>query len=335
MTRSAPTLLSLLAFTLLAALCLTQADDIQTRLRDQITTNLSTANLTGIQVSTDGLDVTLTGTLPNEAALAEARSIASTHPATRRLTNRLTLGRPGGLRLVSAARELTLSGTFAEVPTRQRVLDATAALWADRYDATALALDPHTQPVKRPDALVSIIALLRDSPGTFDLTWGPAVDVEGEVASEEAKASFLSRLGALTADWPITERIRVTPRALSGELARLLAERKVEFASDSARLSEAGRELLDEIARRLAEAPEVRFVIEGHTDSQASEAQNLALSRRRAAAVRDHLVEAGLDAGRFETLGLGESRPVASNETEEGRRRNRRVAFRLVEEEAP
>ena len=67
--------------------------------------------------------------------------------------------------------------------------------------------------------------------------------------------------------------------------------------------------------------------VEGHTDSRASDAHNLDLSRRRAASVMRYLTEQGVDATRLDSEGFGESRPIADNETEEGRALNRRVEF--------
>jgi len=67
-------------------------------------------------------------------------------------------------------------------------------------------------------------------------------------------------------------------------------------------------------------------VIEGHTDSRGSDAYNQPLSERRANAVRDELVnEYDIDASRVSTVGYGESRPVATNDTDEGRAQNRRI----------
>lgn len=76
-----------------------------------------------------------------------------------------------------------------------------------------------------------------------------------------------------------------------------------------------------------------RFEIAGHTDDTGSEEANQVLSRERAQAVKDFLVEYyGIDPDRLVARGYGESRPVASNETEEGRARNRRVVFTRLEE---
>ena len=90
---------------------------------------------------------------------------------------------------------------------------------------------------------------------------------------------------------------------------------------------------LDRAARMLLEHPTLRLEVRGHTDAVGSDRANQRLSQARAAAVRDHLVAAGVDAARIVAQGYGESMPVASNETEEGRALNRRVEVRLETEE--
>jgi OOP family OmpA-OmpF porin len=104
----------------------------------------------------------------------------------------------------------------------------------------------------------------------------------------------------------------------------------VYFEYDSAVLAAESRSVLDRVAASLIDWPEVRVQVEGHTDSKGREAYNLALSRRRAEAVRTHLIERGVAAGRVSVEGYGESRPVDDNGTESGRARNRRVELRRM-----
>jgi outer membrane protein OmpA-like peptidoglycan-associated protein len=65
----------------------------------------------------------------------------------------------------------------------------------------------------------------------------------------------------------------------------------------------------------------------GHTDSRGRDAYNQALSERRAASVKDYLVAGGFPAGQIGTVGMGETQPVADNDTDEGRAKNRRVVI--------
>src|SRR6056297_138980 len=103
------------------------------------------------------------------------------------------------------------------------------------------------------------------------------------------------------------------------------------FGFDSAELTPEDKALLDELIPVLEALPQVRGVIEGHTDSRGPEAYNQQLSERRANAVKEYLDDAGIIGARFTTVGLGESQPVASNETEEGRAANRRVVFKRTD----
>jgi OOP family OmpA-OmpF porin len=106
----------------------------------------------------------------------------------------------------------------------------------------------------------------------------------------------------------------------------------VQFETDSAVLLGRSRTLLDEVVKAMKDHPEVRRVlIEGYTDAKASRTYNQKLSEERAAAVKTYLVEHGVEAGRLRTKGFGERKPVGSNKTEEGREKNRRVVFRIVD----
>ncbi|HSG34312.1 MAG TPA: OmpA family protein [Sphingomonadaceae bacterium] len=111
----------------------------------------------------------------------------------------------------------------------------------------------------------------------------------------------------------------------------------VTFAVDSSAISPAFQGTLDQIANSLVQYPDSLVDVMGHTDSTGSEQYNLDLSRRRANSVADYLVLRGVSRARIETIGYGENYPVASNETAEGRARNRRVEIRITpisEEEA-
>ena len=99
-----------------------------------------------------------------------------------------------------------------------------------------------------------------------------------------------------------------------------------EFDFDSATLKPEMKAALEDVAARVkASKGDETLDIVGHTDSTGPEAYNQGLSERRAAAVADYLVATGLDESRMSTSGMGESNPIASNATREGRARNRRV----------
>lgn len=85
--------------------------------------------------------------------------------------------------------------------------------------------------------------------------------------------------------------------------------------------------VLDEVALALEQDKEMTLRLEGHTDSDGATTKNFGLSKRRADAVKSYFVARGIDASRLQTSGCGVVLPVASNDTEEGRKQNRRVEF--------
>ena len=103
------------------------------------------------------------------------------------------------------------------------------------------------------------------------------------------------------------------------------------FAFDKFDLNEKAQEMLNEVADWLKENPDLNVEIGGHTDSRGSDAYNQKLSENRAKAVYDYFVSHGVSASRLSYKGYGESRPIATNETDEGRQLNRRVELQILE----
>lgn len=103
----------------------------------------------------------------------------------------------------------------------------------------------------------------------------------------------------------------------------------VTFQPDSSELTDEGRTTLEGVAATLRAQENLQVEIAGHTDSVGSEAFNTLLSQQRADAVRGFLIAKGIDGSRMTAVGYGELEPVDTNETDEGRRANRRVEFRI------
>ncbi len=97
------------------------------------------------------------------------------------------------------------------------------------------------------------------------------------------------------------------------------------FDTDSSIVKPGAYPEIDRLARVLTEYPDTKIRVEGHTDSRGPEGYNLRLSKRRAQAVANLLISKGVSPGRITTVGYGESRPRAGNETAAGRQLNRRV----------
>ncbi|MBA3581988.1 MAG: OmpA family protein [Gammaproteobacteria bacterium] len=134
---------------------------------------------------------------------------------------------------------------------------------------------------------------------------------EANVAMQEANAGLQQQLAELNA--------KTTDRGFVVTLGDVL------FATGKSDLKGGATKNLDKLAAFLAQYPDRNVTIEGHTDDLGSDATNLALSQRRADAVKSYLVTHGVDAARLTATGKGESTPIAGNDSDTGRQQNRRV----------
>ncbi len=109
------------------------------------------------------------------------------------------------------------------------------------------------------------------------------------------------------------------------EEIRIQLSSEILFEFDSFELGSKAEPVLKKVFQVLGEYPENSVVIEGHTDSEGADTYNQTLSENRANSVKEWLVNAGIDSSRLQIIGYGEGKPVATNETDEGRSKNRRV----------
>lgn len=105
----------------------------------------------------------------------------------------------------------------------------------------------------------------------------------------------------------------------------------IYFDVDRDTIKPKSKPVLDNAVKVLSQFPETRWIIEGHTDSDGSRDHNMDLSQRRAEAVRQYLINHGIDAGRLSSKGFGPDVPIAPNTTAKGKAKNRRIEFKLAQ----
>lgn len=139
----------------------------------------------------------------------------------------------------------------------------------------------------------------------------------------------------VTAAQPAKPEPPPRPRPRKAKLVgkKIEISEKVMFEFDKATIKPESHGLLNDVASVIKENPQVKKVsIEGHTDSDGSNDYNKKLSQQRADAVKKFLVDAGIVETRLESVGFGEEKPIAENNTDEGKEKNRRVEFNVVDQ---
>lgn len=167
------------------------------------------------------------------------------------------------------------------------------------------------------------------SQGQMDVN-GTTVNLRGQIKNEALRQGLVSQIASsLTSSYNVKDALTVMTSEQT-HLNDTLAGRIIEFDSGSSNIRAASNGLLDEVVQRIAALGSKTVEVIGHTDNAGNPSNNLILSRARAEAVKAYLIQKGIAPERIITNGLGDAQPVADNETPEGRTRNRRIEFRIV-----
>ena len=177
-------------------------------------------------------------------------------------------------------------------------------------------------------------ALSRLSTGTLVVS-DREVKLSGDALYEAAATQIRGGLGKdFPQGWQFKAEIPVKPQAAPVDatvcqqlFADLLTKARIRFESGRADISQDSLGLLDRLIETALRCPNAGIEIAGHTDADGDQDGNQTLSEKRAQAVSDYLVRAGLPANRFTAVGYGSTQPLAGNDTDDGKAQNRRIDF--------
>ena len=211
------------------------------------------------------------------------------------------------------ARNLTLSADYRHVQTRAQTLDFGGDADA-RYRADSAMLSLRYSFGSHPAKAIKVSEPVRAMPPPAL----PPPPVDGDDDGDGVPNSL--------------DKCPNTPKGFKVDATGCIIEqsvilRNINFVFNSDQLTTPAQETLNDVAAALIGQPTLNVQIVGHTDSVGSPNYNRKLSQKRAAAVSQYLVSKGVSAGNLQATGMGPSKPIASNDTEEGRAQNRRVEF--------
>ena len=236
--------------------------------------------------------------------------------------------------------QLTLRGSLPDAATRDRILQQAHNLY-DRAQIRIidqLTVDQQIAQAAWLTPLPSLLPLLGQMNGRGSVIIdGRSLVLTGRVSSEQAKGIILRTVAPITLlgleleDHLLAGAPTAAHLSLQAKLNEILSRNRIDFDSNQSTLTARGRAVLDQLVPVLQRSPRASIEIGGHTDGFGAPAYNMELSRRRAEAVRQYLVNRGLP-NRFTAVGYGASKPRSTGITQDALRRNRRIEL-LVQEQ--
>ncbi len=230
----------------------------------------------------------------------------------------------------STPNQVVVSGTVPDEATRTAIITRAREVYGSDRVVDQLGVGSVVAPPNWASYVQKMISpnLKQVSRGQLAIS-GNNIELKGEVGNESQRQQIASDMAtSLNPTYSIRNGLRVAAQEQS-LLDATLANRIIEFAPSSSVLLPRGKEILDEMAVALLKLSGKKVEVIGHTDSQGARDTNVVLSLARADAVRAYLVGKGVAASMISTSGAGPDRPVAGNDTPEGRARNRRIEFRI------
>lgn len=257
-------------------------------------------------------------------------------------------------RAVYNGQSVTLSGDVTSATAKRSLVDQAGRLLPNARVVDQMRVVEHGSH-KWPqvaDAGLRMLADLKSGEATLSRQ---QLTVSGEAADQSVVVGVRERLGRIARGYSGSEQVRVAvvappppapavqpppaapplvdprARACQDGLRTAAKEGIINFERAKADLARVSLPTLNKLAQIARDCPQVRIEIEGHTDAEGTPERNARLADRRAHAVADFLIKAGVDASKLVAIGYGETRPVAPNDTPENRARNRRIEFTVRE----
>lgn len=260
------------------------------------------------------------------ACCATAFAATATAPAASTTPDSVAAVSGGG------SNQVVVSGTVPDDATKAEILEKVRALYGANRVVDQLSVGGVVTPANWGHFVTRMLGPnLKDvSHGAVSIR-GTTISIRGDVANEATRQQVLSGLSqSFDSHYAIKPALKIVATASKQTvLNQTLANRTVQFQSGSAVLTPAGTAILDQMAAAIKQINDPFIQIVGNTDNVGNHDANVLLSLQRAEAVKAYLVGQGIPAASLAVSGQGPDNPIASNDTDAGRARNRRIDFKV------
>ncbi len=199
----------------------------------------------------------------------------------------------------------------------------------DGRDATLIGTVKNEQRSQEIETIIASLAGIRVVNNQLEIA--KADGAEPKLITEPATEKLLEPEPEIAlAPEPEVEAIKPSQEKVVEEMLQILDLAGITFLFGSDEITEQGINILNDVVRILNENQEFDVVVAGHSDSVGDDNINLDLSQRRAQSVMNYLISQGINAQRMNAVGYGESEPITSNDTQEGRAINRRIELAVI-----
>jgi OOP family OmpA-OmpF porin len=240
----------------------------------------------------------------------------------------------GTLRVHVAAGNVTLDGPVKDSDEKGKIEDAAAARFGKDNVVSNLVASATAESAEWLVKVMPVLPRKGSGYGSIDIAvTKTGITVSGSVPTAAAGKTLLETVKD-SSGRAVKDELEIVVAGAGGRLQKNIDEaikgRSISFQTGSAAITKAGQTVLRALAVPLKAAGSSKVVVGGYTDSVGDASANLKLSRARANSVKVFLVKRGVKPARLIVRGYGETKPIATNNTEAGRSKNRRIEFTVL-----
>jgi len=308
---------------------------IPNELKQRIEKTLEKENLSWVSVRVENRDVILSGLAPTYEDNRQAVWLTKSVKGVRHVENKISpmLISPYNMKISYDGEKIRLKGYMPSKERKNELLRKISNVYGrhivDEIDIGA----------GEPKAWDAFILTVAKEMEKFDLSSVNISDnvlhVSGKIGTEQARMEVEKSLTSFSDDGFHIHchmvALDAATRVCQEKFNTLLGKEKIEFQSNKSIIKKSNHNLLEELSNTTLLCPSVTIEIIGHTDSLGNDVKNKALSLSRAKSVVAKLFGLGIPLERLVAKGMGEQIPIANNESEEGRAKNRRIEFKVIE----